>query len=232
MSSGLGPRSLLVGLAVTCLAALISHVGPGEYTGSLVALLFGGATYWLVLRGDSASIEAHGLALGGVFTPEPLDLRRIARDFGRALGWCAAASLLTLPLFWIGYAIWFSPSAEFDPVLDGSFWDAALGHLLVVALPEEMFYRGYLQSRLEQAWPSRWRVFGTRVGAGLLVASLVFALGHLLATPLITRLAVFFPSLLFGWLRARTGGIGSSVLFHAACNVFSLYLAHGYGLAG
>lgn len=232
MSSGLGPRSLLIGLGVTGLAALISVFGPEEYAGSLVALLFGGATYWLVLRGDSPSIEAHGLALGGVFAPQPLDFRRMARDFGRALGWAAAASLLTLPLFWIGYRLWFSPSTEFEPVLDAVFWDVALGHLLVVALPEEMFYRGYLQSRLDQAWPPRWRVLGTPVGAGVLLASLVFALGHLLATPHITRLAVFFPSLIFAWLRARTGGIGSSVLYHAACNVFSLYLARGYGLAG
>jgi membrane protease YdiL (CAAX protease family) len=39
---------------------------------------------------------------------------------------------------------------------------------------------------------------------------------------------VFFPSLVFGWLRAKTGGIGAAVLFHAACNIFSAYLSAGY----
>jgi membrane protease YdiL (CAAX protease family) len=43
------------------------------------------------------------------------------------------------------------------------------------------------------------------------------------------RLAVFFPALLFGWLRARTGGIGASVCFHAICNVYSQLLGRGYG---
>jgi membrane protease YdiL (CAAX protease family) len=43
-------------------------------------------------------------------------------------------------------------------------------------------------------------------------------------------LSVFFPSLLFGWLRARTGGIGASVFFHALCNLFAAYLARSYGL--
>ena len=45
-----------------------------------------------------------------------------------------------------------------------------------------------------------------------------------------TRLAVFFPALLFGWLRARTGGIGASVCFHMLCNVYSQVLGRGYGL--
>jgi membrane protease YdiL (CAAX protease family) len=51
-----------------------------------------------------------------------------------------------------------------------------------------------------------------------------------LATVQVTaRLAVFFPALLFGWLRARTGGIGASVLFHASCNLYALLLGRGYG---
>ena len=42
------------------------------------------------------------------------------------------------------------------------------------------------------------------------------------------RLAVFFPSLVFGFLRVRTRGIGASMLFHALCNLFSAYLLHSY----
>ena len=57
-----------------------------------------------------------------------------------------------------------------------------------------------------------------------------FALGHLATVHSPARLAVFFPSLLFGWLRARTRGIGASCLFHAMCNVFSEVLGKGYGL--
>jgi membrane protease YdiL (CAAX protease family) len=63
------------------------------------------------------------------------------------------------------------------------------------------------------------------------MTSAIFAVGHLLTEPNPSRLAVFFPSLLFGWMRARTGGIGASVLFHAACNLFVSFLAHGFGLA-
>ena len=62
----------------------------------------------------------------------------------------------------------------------------------------------------------------------LLVTSLIFALGHFATIRQPARLAVFFPSLLFGWLRYRTKGIGAGLAFHAACNVFSELLGKGF----
>ena len=38
-----------------------------------------------------------------------------------------------------------------------------------------------------------------------------------------------FPSLVFGWLRARTEGVGASIAFHASCNLFSATLLQAYG---
>ena len=81
-----------------------------------------------------------------------------------------------------------------------------VGQLSLIALPEEVFYRGYLQTRLDDAWPLRVRLFGASVGPSVVVTSAIFALGHLLTIHDPGRLAVFFPSLVFGWLRARTGG--------------------------
>ncbi len=101
-----------------------------------------------------------------------------------------------------------------------------LTHLIFVALPEEYFYRGYLQTRITQ-------VLGTRKILGItqanLLTSALFALGHVLipigGTLLITRASVFFPSLLFGWLRERTGTILAPTLYHAACNMMVLLTA-------
>ncbi len=225
-------HTLGAGCLVTALAAVVSLVSPGEHAASLVALVFGGASYWLVLRHAPTTVHAHGLALGGVLSAEPLSARRIGHASARALGWCLVACALTFPAFWLGYRIWFGVSTPFVGAPPSGFADLALGHLIVIALPEEMFYRGVLQSRLDQYHPPRRELFGAKIGLGLLLSSAIFAVGHLLTTGQPSRLAVFFPSLLFGWLRARTGGIGAGTLFHAACNVFSSYLAHGYGLAG
>ena len=68
------------------------------------------------------------------------------------------------------------------------------------------------------------------VGPGILAASAIFALGHIATIHAPARLAVFFPALVFGWLRARTGGIGASIAYHALCNVFSEALGRGYGV--
>jgi membrane protease YdiL (CAAX protease family) len=97
----------------------------------------------------------------------------------------------------------------------------SLSQLLVVALPEELFFRGYLWSRLEARWPARRRLLGAPVGLALPVTSVLFALGHVLVDLDPGRLAVFFPGLVFGWMRARTGTIAAGAAFHALCNLFA-----------
>jgi membrane protease YdiL (CAAX protease family) len=98
---------------------------------------------------------------------------------------------------------------------------SALNQLVVVAIPEEIFFRGYLLVRLERHWRPTRRLWGAPVGKALLVSSALFALGHLVVVPNPQRLAVFFPALLFGWMRGRTGSIAAGATFHALCNVFA-----------
>ncbi len=103
-------------------------------------------------------------------------------------------------------------------------------HLFFVAIPEEMFYRGYIQSRLDEVHPPRWRVFGTLVGPGLIVTSILFALGHSFVVFQWWHVFIVVPSLAFGWLRARTGGIIAGAFFHAWCNVAVSTLDTLYGI--
>lgn len=98
--------------------------------------------------------------------------------------------------------------------------------LFFIALPEEYFYRGYIQTRLGDAFKAR----GTRkwwiVTPQNLATSVLFGLGHLFipvgGVLLPGRFSVFFPSLLFGLLRERTGSITASVVYHACCNMMVL----------
>ncbi|HEX3905564.1 MAG TPA: CPBP family intramembrane glutamic endopeptidase [Polyangia bacterium] len=104
----------------------------------------------------------------------------------------------------------------------------AFSQLVVVAIPEELFFRGYLMERLEQVWPPTKSFLGAKVGWALVMSSALFALGHLLVIPNPQRLAVFFPALVFGWMRARTGSIAAGATFHALCNVVSDVLHTSY----
>jgi membrane protease YdiL (CAAX protease family) len=221
-------RELAIALAVTALAAVASWVAPPAHDATVVGAAFLGASWILVLRGDTASIREHGLSLGGLLEPERLDARRVARDALDAVKWAAIAALVTWPLFSIAFPLWYGIERSFQ--FRG--WDApldlVLGQVFVIALPEEAFFRGWLQTRLDRAWPPTRKLLGVEVGPALVVTSLIFALAHVATNPHPARLAVFFPSLLFGWLRRRTGGIGAGVLFHAGCNILSHTLKQGF----
>lgn len=231
---------LIVGVFVSAIAALVSALAPREHGAALVGLVFLAATYFFCLRrGAPHSPDWFGLALGGLFDDAPLSLRRLVRDALESLGVALLAALVFFPPFVVGFVLWFEPTRDFSwarvltpDAFDGAhLGDLMLGHLLVVALPEEAFFRGYLQSSLDERSPPRRAFLGARLGSALVVTSTLFAVGHFATTPDPARLAVFFPSLVFGFLRARTGGIGAAVVFHTLCNVLSAVLGVGFGFA-
>ena len=224
-------RPLGAAAVTTAVVTALSYGVPAEHAASAVGLAFLGITYFLTLRDpDSDGATRYGLSLGGLLDPQPIDWGKLLRSAASELGFAVAISLLVLPPFWIGYRAWWSPVMPFHAAPISAVADDALGQWLVIALPEEAFYRGFLQTRLDEAWPPRWKLFGTLVGPGLVVTSVVFALGHVATELHPNRLAVFFPSLLFGWIRSRRRGIGAASAFHAFCNLFASYLARSYGL--
>lgn len=108
--------------------------------------------------------------------------------------------------------------AEFHPRLPPQFGFQIYHQLVDVALPEEFFFRAYLQTNLNRAWGRPYRFLGADWGWGLPVAAVVFALCHLVYGDL-TQLKVAFFGLFAGWLRERTGSIAGPVLYHAAGNI-------------
>jgi len=168
------------------------------------------------------------------------------RPLGRGVLVFLAAGAVVFPLFAVGFYFyyqavcgWVAPRALLPRQLRSlcrrfvgevgrarlrlgpDFWEVVAAQFLVVALPEEYFFRGYLQTRLEVVWPSRRTLFGAPVGWALPAAALLFALGHLLVDFNGLRMAVFFPALVFGWMRQATGSILAGVLFHACSNLVS-----------
>jgi membrane protease YdiL (CAAX protease family) len=89
---------------------------------------------------------------------------------------------------------------------------------------EEFAFRGYFQSRLNQAFGRPLRLFGVQFGAGLIIASLLFGLWHADNTydPAIGfsslawgwALSAFAAGLFFGAIRERTGSLVAPGLAH------------------
>ena len=238
-ASSMGPRTrvLVATVATTVLVTVAAYALPVDHAATGVGFVFLAAVYLLVLRGDTSFIRAHGLSLGGILEPRTIRPKEVLRAALSACAWAFGIAAVVFPLFWVWFVLWWHPAKTFSLVYPGSVFDEVLGQLVVIALPEEAFYRGYLQSSLDRLWGSKpgalsrsFKLFGAQIGWSIPVTSAVFALGHLMTEPNPQRLAVFFPSLLFGWLRNKTGGIGAAILLHAMANIFSSTLARGYGL--
>ena len=224
-------KPLIVALAVTATVGAGALWAPKKYVATFVGLVFLGAVWRLVWTKDDDVVREHGVQLGGLLLHEPVIVPNVLREGARAAAWALACAIVIFGPYYLGWRYWWSPhhafSLDFRPIDMGN---DALGQLLLVALPEEAFYRGYLQTELDRAFTPRVRFLGATLGPGLLVTSVIFAIGHFVTVPVPARFAVFFPSLVFGWLRARTGGVGAPLAFHAFCNVFSEVLGRAYGV--
>jgi membrane protease YdiL (CAAX protease family) len=227
-------EALAVSADVTIVVAAIAAGLPERWHTTLVGFVFLAATWALVWRHDDARVRRAGLALGGLVIPGKLEAASLARQAAVACAWAfGTMAVIAVPFFFAWRAWWLGrmPALHFSlAVQTGDAVNEILGQLFVIALPEEAFYRGYLQTRLDDVWRPRWRVLGASLGPGWLLTAVIFAVGHVATVHAPARLAVFFPALLFGWMRAKTGGIGASMTFHMLCNVYSQALGRGYGL--
>ena len=154
----------------------------------------------------------------------------------------AVVSVITLVPFWTANHFWETsflgnrfrwlielPHAERVELRSAMGMLSLVGaEVLAVALPEEVFYRGYLQTRLDDLFPAKRRILGASVGWALPIASVIFVAGHLAVRPALWQLGIFVPSLIFGWLRLRTGSLLAPVLYHALCNIGMYLLQRSY----
>ncbi len=113
------------------------------------------------------------------------------------------------------------------PTLTWLLW-LLLTQLVAVALPEEVFFRGYVLTRLRTLWPPATKLLGVPYGAAHIVTAILFALVHLATIPAPHRLLVFFPALLFAWLAQRGGSVIPAVVHHALANVALQVVARFY----
>ena len=201
-------RAVALG-GLVLLACGVSHFIGGQWIPWVLLLLSGVGMWWRVDR------------------PETADAPAQERD-----AWWAAAlksglegtgvCLVVLPLY---LAVQYGLSRGVDlvqwrfappPDLTASL----ATNVIVVAIPEELFFRGILQPGLDGLSPRRWTVLRARTGPGLFAAAALFGLCHVILQPAnVTAWLVVVPGLLFGWLYARRRSIVGPVICHVACNL-------------
>lgn len=94
--------------------------------------------------------------------------------------------------------------------------------IAVAAIPEEFFFRGYIQEHVFAGFDKKILKI---ISLKNLFTSLLFGLVHALAFLDITRAATFFPSLLFGLFTEKSRGrIFYSVSYHVVSNILAFIL--------
>ncbi|MEZ4360222.1 MAG: type II CAAX endopeptidase family protein [Kofleriaceae bacterium] len=211
--------AMLVLVRINLTLPLFGHVGS-----ALIALAF------LYVPSGLARHRGEDLADYG-FTLAPI---------GRGLRAAAGSALIVFPLFVLGYFAFYelacssalAPLAPHGlcaryagaagvhaPALTPKLLEFCAVQVIVVALPEELFFRGMLLHLLGRRFGPGRPIAGVHVGWALLLTSAAFALSHLPRDGDPRALATFFPALLFGWLRLRTGSLLAPTLVHAGSNI-------------
>jgi len=231
-----GRDALIAWLAVAALVTVLVRINVtlpaiGHLGSALVAVLFLYApVFYAWRRGEE--LDDYG------FHAEPL---------GKGLVTAAVAVAVIFPIFVLGYVAFYevachssllahlvprnlcsrygglsglhAPNLPWSPLAKDSFSEFCIVQWLVVALPEELFFRGFLLKLLEARFPPKRRILGGGVGWALVLSAAAFAIVHLPKEGDPRALAVFFPGLLFGWMRSATGSILAGTLTHGASNI-------------
>jgi len=139
-----------------------------------------------------------------------------------ALRWDFKGVLLGLGVSAVLLSIYIAVIALYGHYVDKSLvvhdftYSFILMQLLLVALPEEVFFRGYLQSKI-----------GNNI-KGIIIVSLLFAVGHFVTLFLggghnlaicSQAILTFFPSLVMGYLYLVSKTLWASIIFHFFANV-------------
>lgn len=151
------------------------------------------------------------------------ELYGVARP-GRMPANAVLLALYLVPL--IGFLAWHTGG----PVT-GAF--AYFGLVAFTAVGEELFFRGYIQSRLNGVFGRPWHISSIPVGAGLFLSAILFGFLHALNTVDYFRghfvfawswaLATTATGTLLGMIREKTGSLIPGMIAHGLLDVWIVF---------
>lgn len=195
----------------------------------LVPLIFIYAPVWLCKKRE---VDSYSYRL---YIPAFMDIKGWWKGLKLSLWLNLATWSWFIPIYHFYHTEWFAmifggKRFPFIGTLPNELLLTILFQIFYVAIPEEFFYRGYFQTRFNEAYPRKWTIFGAKIGMGAVYANLLFAFGHSLVQFQWWHFATFFPGMMFAWAREKSNGILAGALFHAACNIGIVMLDTMYGI--
>jgi len=143
------------------------------------------------------------------------------------LGWtCVVIFPLTFCGLWVLKSFGLKP--PFPPVLSqGQDWVYWLFYqFMYVALSEEVFFRGYLQSNIHRlTTPAMGKMPRLQQWTSIVISTSCFTVAHIIVQGQIISVLIFLPGLVLGWLFIRTRSLLAPILFHGLANACYLVMA-------
>jgi uncharacterized protein len=155
---------------------------------------------------------------------------RSLKDFFESIKLFCVFSAIIFPLFLLGNHLYQSVvfNTSYHAQTFPDWINFILYEIIVIATPEEFFFRGYFQGKMNLLFEKKWKLLGATIGPGLVLTSLIFALSHSVISWQWWHIFIFFPSMAFGWLKEKSGTITAGILFHATCNLVAQWIALHY----
>jgi len=182
----------------------LAVVAPATVLFPFIAWLGSGPMQWL-----GASILAIGFAVAGLVMVRSVS--GLANEAGTAInlkGFLGYVGLLVAGLALVAFL---------HPI--SQLLARIVAAVVFVGFLQEVFFRGYIQSRLNDSFGRPYRFHGVGFGAGLLIAAAIFGLMHPLTalgetTPWAWALWTTTVGLILGFLREKTGAVVTPAIVH------------------
>ncbi len=206
-------RALAILLVVGLCVGLGAHLFPGFYN----PVVFRGVRF----SPDSTPFKMHlnwDKVSVGIFLTYFWLRAQSAPRWDRARWLWTLKALVSTILVLIALSFLFG-YVRFDPKLPSKTWLWMLNNFFFVCFAEEAFFRGFIQSELQNRWRSH--AWGSRIAVG--VAALLFGLAHFAGGPKYIFVATV-AGIFYGWTYQRTQKIEAAMLVHFGLNLVHFLL--------
>lgn len=169
-------------------------------------------------RGEYVPLVLLCGAIVGSYLPMRLPPLKYDQTLRSLLDGVFVSVVLLVPYVGLLYLLRAFGVFSFNLTIPSNFGMIILHQVLIVALPEEFFFRATIQAGLDEVLKPKWKLFGVKFGWGLFIGSLLFGSAHV-GYQGVFGLTTAVPALIFGLLYLKRGNVAGSAIFHAACNL-------------
>lgn len=196
------------------------------------------ATIWLIrflrssLNNRGAWLAVPFVLLSAAAVPTLLRKRSLGgiglrvERLGLILRVLCGTCLVVFPVLFCGVFLlkYYKVQLPLCPVVpEGRWFSWLIYQFLYVAVAEETFFRGYLQSNILRLLTiAVAKNLASLELTSIIISAAVFAISHSVLFGNVIPIITFFPGLIFGWVFVKTKSLLAPILFHGLANV-------GYG---